>query len=220
MTIEKLIEFEIGIDRQFSDLPTSFIEKHFKEAIVIQQQPKNPKKEPVKCLQGSLTKSVIDNNPIFMIYTDYKNNSKNVNKIRKSLWRMPLPDRLKSIWWAYTWPIKLLLTLTVPNPKTYRRLYPITFLMCICWIGLNAYLICWMVTVIGMNSFFRPKIVSFFNWNRIQFSFLHRWNIQNKWSCNGYDIFGSRWLFARSYFKCINDSKEWGRRWCIEFAWC
>lgn len=134
----------------YSDLPSSFIEKNVNKAIVTQQQPKNMEKEPVKNSHGSVTKSMIDNNPIFMIYTEYDNNSKNVNKIRKSLWRMPLPDRLKSIWWAYTWPIKFLLTLTIPNPKTYRRLYPITFFMCICWIGVNAYLICWMVTVIGM----------------------------------------------------------------------
>lgn len=84
-----------------------------------------------------------------MIYTKYDSNE-SVNKIRKSLWRVPVSNRLKSIWWTYTWPIKFILTITVPNPKTYRRLYPVTFLMCILWIGLNAYMVVWMLTVIGM----------------------------------------------------------------------
>lgn len=73
-------------------------------------------------------------------------------KKRKSLWIMPSGDRTRLIWWIYTWPIKLLLTISIPNPKTYRRLYPLTFFMCIIWIGLNAYMIVWMITVMGESD--------------------------------------------------------------------
>lgn len=71
------------------------------------------------------------------------------NKIRKSLWNFPAVSGLRTVWWFYTWPIKFVLTMTIPNPKTYRRLYPLSFLMCIIWIGSNAYMVVWMVTVIG-----------------------------------------------------------------------
>lgn len=101
-------------------------------------------------LERTLSKSSIDNNPIFMIYTKCES-VEDVNKVRKSLWRLPVSNRLKTIWWCYTWPIKCILTITIPNPKTYRRLYPLTFLMCIIWIGVNAYMIVWMLTVIGMT---------------------------------------------------------------------
>lgn len=134
------------------DLPSSFIEKNFREVIVSQQpcETKCPEKEKQanEKLERTLSKSSIDNNPIFMIYTKSEC-VEDVNKVRKSLWRIPIASRLKTIWWIYTWPIKFILTITIPNPKTYRRLYPVTFLMCIIWIGLNAYMIVWMLTVIG-----------------------------------------------------------------------
>lgn len=75
-------------------------------------------------------------------------------KVRKSLWRIPCADRLKTIWWFYTWPIKLILTMTIPNPKTFRKMYPFTFIMCIIWIGINAYMIVWMITILGKKNFF------------------------------------------------------------------
>lgn len=144
------------------DLPSSFIEKNFQEVIVTQQPSKQPKSllptidtekmpEPMpkeKILERTLSKSSIDNNPIFMIYTKCES-VENLNKVRKSLWRVPVADRMKTIWWIYTWPIKFILTITVPNPKTYRRAYPLTFFMCILWIGINAYMIVWMMTVVG-----------------------------------------------------------------------
>lgn len=72
---------------------------------------------------------------------------------RKSLWRLPEGHLARTIWWYYTWPIRCILTLAIPNPKTWRRLYPLTFFMCIIFIGINSYLIVWMVTVMGMESY-------------------------------------------------------------------
>lgn len=70
-------------------------------------------------------------------------------KKRKSLWSVPEGGVLRTIWWAYTWPIKCVLTVCIPNPKTWRRLYPVTFVMCVLFIGLNSYMIVWMITVMG-----------------------------------------------------------------------
>lgn len=139
------------------------MEKNFREMIVVSQretpcETKTGDKSNMKTtqkrekLERTLSKSSIDDSPIFMIYTK-RESVKCLNKVRKSLWHVPLANRLKTIWWIYTWPIKFILTITIPNPKTYRRLYPLTFVMCIMWIGLNAYMIVWMLTVIGKTQF-------------------------------------------------------------------
>lgn len=129
--------------------------------VITKQPPPNETFEAVKNLENGtkldLTNSVINNDPIFMVYTkDGPKVPTNAivdnapKKPQKSLWIVPaLGDRLRFVWWIYTWPIKLILTATIPNPKTFRRLYPLTFLMCIIWIGLNAYMIVWMITVMG-----------------------------------------------------------------------
>lgn len=137
-------------------LPSSFIEKNFHHVIVTQPNltvEKKPEKKQKIELERTLSKSSIDNSPIFMIYTRDVDGSDD-NKNRKSLWHLP-PTRTipKILWWAYTWPIKFVLTMTIPNPKTYRRLYPLTFLLCILWIGSNAYMVVWMVTVIGKTRY-------------------------------------------------------------------
>lgn len=66
------------------------------------------------------------------------------------LWSMPeTKSPWIKIWWFYSWPIRFILFLTLPNPLKYRKFYPLTFLLCIIWIGLVAYLIFWMLVVIG-----------------------------------------------------------------------
>lgn len=114
-----------------------------------------------KSLHGSISKSSLNDSPIFMIYMEkqqpqpqqHQNQTvktgQHANKCEKSLWLCPMSSKLSTLWWIYTWPIKLLLTFTIPNPKTYRRIYPFTFFMCIVWIGVNSYVIVWMLSVIG-----------------------------------------------------------------------
>lgn len=84
-------------------------------------------------------------------------------KTRKTLWSLPEGNRLRKIWWTYTWPIKCLLTVFIPNPKTWRRMYPVTFVMCVLFIGMNAYLIVWMMTVMGELSINRMLCASRFS---------------------------------------------------------
>lgn len=96
-------------------------------------------------------------------------------KIRKTLWKIPTGNNLKKIWWFYTWPIKMFLTITVPSPKTWRKLYPITFIMCIVWIGVNAYLVFWMVAVIGKNKFDKKIKMLINSWIRIIYEFRNQY---------------------------------------------
>jgi len=53
-------------------------------------------------------------------------------------------------WWIFVFPIKFTLSLLIPHPMKYRRLYPLSFIMCILCIGGNAYLIVWMLTAFGV----------------------------------------------------------------------
>ncbi|XP_055698632.1 sodium/potassium/calcium exchanger 4-like [Phlebotomus papatasi] len=74
------------------------------------------------------------------------------------LWNMPKSSVGRRIWWLYTWPIRFVLTFTVPSPKRMRRFYPLTFIMCIVWIAINSYMIFWMLTVIGY-TFYIPESI-------------------------------------------------------------
>lgn len=138
-------------------MPTSYIESNLKSAIKLKssdmQAATNVTEKP-KSLHGNLSKSSLTDMPIFMIYMEQSPDTKKGEKDNsnaKSLWNCPMKSKLNTIWWIYTWPIKLILTMTIPNPKTFRRMYPVTFIMCIIWIGLNSYLIVWMLSAIGKH---------------------------------------------------------------------
>ncbi|XP_075990861.1 sodium/potassium/calcium exchanger 3-like [Anticarsia gemmatalis] len=77
----------------------------------------------------------------------------------KSLFRFPNEKSVVyKIWWLYTWPLKFVLGITIPSPVTRRKLYPLSFIMCIVWIGANSYCVSWSMTVIG-HTFFIPESV-------------------------------------------------------------
>lgn len=54
--------------------------------------------------------------------------------------------------WIIIWPIHLLFFFTIPDceRKKLKKLFPLTFLMCIIWIGSLSYMVAWMITIIGM----------------------------------------------------------------------
>uniref|UniRef100_A0A4D5RZL9 Putative k+-dependent ca2+/na+ exchanger nckx1 n=1 Tax=Ixodes scapularis TaxID=6945 RepID=A0A4D5RZL9_IXOSC len=56
---------------------------------------------------------------------------------------------IERAWWLVMLPASVLLCLTIPNCKRWPRMYPLSFLMSVVWIGLLSYLCAWMVTVIG-----------------------------------------------------------------------
>lgn len=138
----------------FSDIPTSYVESNLKNALRLQTndlyQITNITEKP-RSLHTDFSKSSLNDEPLFMIYMSQSQPKTNENekKINKYIWNIPVASKIKTIWWFFTWPIKLILTLTIPNPKTNRSWYPLTFLLCIIWIGLNSYMIVWMMSVIG-----------------------------------------------------------------------
>uniref|UniRef100_A0A182JHY5 Sodium/calcium exchanger membrane region domain-containing protein n=1 Tax=Anopheles atroparvus TaxID=41427 RepID=A0A182JHY5_ANOAO len=73
-----------------------------------------------------------------------------------------LPAKSTAGWrtflWFFSWPYRAVVFLTVPDPLRFRRLYPLAFVCCIGWIGISAYIVFWMISVIG-NTFGIPDTV-------------------------------------------------------------
>lgn len=79
------------------------------------------------------------------------------------LFRYPKHKRLwKQFFWIIIWPMEFIFVLTIPNceKKRFRNLFPLTFLMCIVWIGSLSYLVAWMITIVGKpsNAAFRMQL--------------------------------------------------------------
>jgi hypothetical protein len=53
-------------------------------------------------------------------------------------------------WWIFTYPIRILLFMTIPNPLVYRRFYLLSFIMSMIMLAFTSYVIFWMIAVIGM----------------------------------------------------------------------
>ncbi|XP_076391479.1 sodium/potassium/calcium exchanger zydeco isoform X2 [Megachile rotundata] len=53
--------------------------------------------------------------------------------------------------WILTWPIHLIFMCTIPDCEKprFKNWFPVTFLMCIIWIGSLSYVVAWMITIIG-----------------------------------------------------------------------
>ncbi|XP_025414293.1 sodium/potassium/calcium exchanger 2-like [Sipha flava] len=62
-----------------------------------------------------------------------------------------LPDNvlLLKIWSILCLPITFILLVTIPDCKTNRKFYPLTFIMAIVWISVVMYILSWMLTICG-----------------------------------------------------------------------
>lgn len=75
------------------------------------------------------------------------------------LWQLPENKSALNIsWFFFTWPIRFLLHYTIPDPVKHKNLFPISFLMCIVWIGCTSYMVFWMVVIVG-DTFDIPEPV-------------------------------------------------------------
>ncbi|XP_047543613.1 sodium/potassium/calcium exchanger 3-like [Vanessa atalanta] len=130
---------------------------------------KNGKSEYVVSIDGKPVEEGIDNkgfsNSDAQINNGTNNEKMSVEKVeieetpKKSIFAFPKGKSIiYKIWWVYTWPLKLVLGLTIPSPITCQRFYPMAFLMCIIWIGVNSYFVSWSMTVLG-HAFFIPESV-------------------------------------------------------------
>lgn len=75
------------------------------------------------------------------------------------IWELPKNStKFDIFWFFFTWPIRFILHYTVPNTNKHKKWYPLTFFMCIIWIGAISYVIFWMVVIIG-DTFGIPEAV-------------------------------------------------------------
>lgn len=66
------------------------------------------------------------------------------------IWEIPHGvSTFQVVWFFFTWPIRFTLHYTIPHPIKHKYLFPLSFLMCIVWIGLSSYMVFWMVVIIG-----------------------------------------------------------------------
>ena len=58
---------------------------------------------------------------------------------------------LAKIWWLCFFPVNLLFFLSIPDVRRPKcvKWFPLSFFMCIAWIGVVAYEVTWLITVIG-----------------------------------------------------------------------
>lgn len=72
-----------------------------------------------------------------------------------SLWKWPAGrSKFTQITWVITWPIHLIFLFTIPDCEKprFKKWFPLTFIMCIIWIGSLSYVVAWMITIIGNFS--------------------------------------------------------------------
>lgn len=67
--------------------------------------------------------------------------------------------------WATLLPIYVLFLVTIPdcNRKRFKNWFPLTFTMCIVWIGSLSYFVAWMITVVGewrLHSFAKNFVLA------------------------------------------------------------
>ncbi|XP_063918133.1 sodium/potassium/calcium exchanger 3-like isoform X1 [Zophobas morio] len=75
-----------------------------------------------------------------------------VEEERHSLWKWPAGrSKFTQVTWIITWPIHLIFLFTIPDCEKprFKKWFPLTFTMCIVWIGSLSYVVAWMITIIG-----------------------------------------------------------------------
>lgn len=131
---------------RMSKMVHNFIEKR-------KRRQQNQEKPPI---DGIINPIVVESDYVVYLdepvnnFVEYKEEpEKNDTEEEYSLWKMPQGSLWKKLFFFYLWPIKALFAFTVPDPKRYPKWFPVTFLMCIVWIGINSYMVSWMITIIG-----------------------------------------------------------------------
>lgn len=83
---------------------------------------------------------------------ELENNSIATEETRHSLWKWPKGRGwFTQMTWILTWPIHLVFLFTIPDCEKprFKQWFPLTFIMCIIWIGSLSYVVAWMITIIG-----------------------------------------------------------------------
>lgn len=66
-----------------------------------------------------------------------------------TLWKISSETWYRAIWWWYSWPLRFVTYFTIPPLPRMRRWYPLTFIMCIIYLAGCAFMIFWLLSIIG-----------------------------------------------------------------------
>ncbi|GFS78381.1 hypothetical protein NPIL_231711 [Nephila pilipes] len=82
---------------------------------------------------------------------DTQREEENEEEEQRGLCTPPKEGFFHFLWWLVMLPASLLLAITVPDSASRRcpKVFPLTFLLSIAWLGVLSYLAVWMVTIIG-----------------------------------------------------------------------
>lgn len=105
-------------------------------------------KQRPEIIESTIKSQTPPNEPITEVSTDSNSDQDNSFK----LLQFPMGKGwFAQVSWIITWPIHLIFRFTIPdceNPK-FKKWFPVTFSMCIVWIGSLSYLVAWFITVVG-----------------------------------------------------------------------
>eukprot|EP00095_Tigriopus_kingsejongensis_P008041 maker-scaffold201_size263271-snap-gene-1.23 protein:Tk08041 transcript:maker-scaffold201_size263271-snap-gene-1.23-mRNA-1 annotation:"sodium potassium calcium exchanger 3-like isoform x1" len=69
-------------------------------------------------------------------------------------WERPSKGGIwRTSWWILFFPVNFVFFVTIPDVRYPKcaKLYPLSFLMCMVWIGVISYVLTWMITIIGFT---------------------------------------------------------------------
>lgn len=90
-------------------------------------------------------------NLVLFIFPSLKSN----NITYSSFSGNPIKQTKKNICWGrFTFPVTKVISLTIPDCKVHRKMYPLTFVTSAVWIGVASYISCWMISILGIVFFF------------------------------------------------------------------
>jgi solute carrier family 24 (sodium/potassium/calcium exchanger), member 4 len=56
---------------------------------------------------------------------------------------------ISQFWFILTWPMRIILKYTIPDPVRHKNLFMLSFVMCIIWIGCVTFMVFWMTVLVG-----------------------------------------------------------------------
>lgn len=144
------IDAEVNVDNDTDKIKTSIVESPINEKVSLDRS-------DIEMMAQTELKNVKEKSDIDGSGGNDGTGSDSTDG-RFYLFRYPKHKKFwQQILWIIIWPVELVFVLTIPNceQKRFKKLFPLTFLMCIVWIGSLSYFVAWMITIVGKCYSFR-----------------------------------------------------------------
>jgi solute carrier family 24 (sodium/potassium/calcium exchanger), member 4 len=79
-----------------------------------------------------------------------------------NLWHFPSDKTIVlQFWFILTWPMRLLLKFTIPDPVRHKKWFMLSFIMCIMWIACVTFMVFWMAVLVGDTFNIPDQVMGF-----------------------------------------------------------